>query len=99
MFVLTRYGPQVTAFLTFPVILLGGMLIPPEILPTPLTWVSALISLRWLQEYLVTSAAGSPNLAALGYAVVLTVGYAAAGIGLFGGIVDRSRREGTLDLT
>ncbi|CAN5685543.1 hypothetical protein BH18ACT7_BH18ACT7_11700 [soil metagenome] len=99
VFVLTRYGPQVTAFLTFPVILLGGMLIPPEILPTPLTWVSALISLRWLQEYLVTSAAGSPNLAALGYAVVLTVGYAAAGIGLFGGIVDRSRREGTLDLT
>lgn len=99
VFVVTRYGPQVTAFLTFPVILLGGMLIPPEILPTPLTWVSALISLRWLQEYLVTSAAGSPNLAALGYAVVLTVGYAAAGIALFGGIVDRARREGTLDLT
>lgn len=99
VFVVTRYGPQVTAFLTFPVILLGGMLIPPEILPTPLTWVSALISLRWLQEYLVTSAAGAPNLAALAYAVLLTVGYAAAGIGLFGGIVDRARREGTLDLT
>lgn len=99
VFVLTRYGPQVTAFLTFPVILLGGMLIPPEILPTPLTWVSALISLRWLQEFLVTSATGSPNLAALGYAVLLTVGYAGGGIALFGRIVDRARRVGSLDLT
>ena len=99
VFVLTRYGPQVSALLTFPVILLGGMLIPPEILPTPLAWVSALISLRWLQEYLVTTAAGTPNLAALGYAVLLTVGYALAGIRLFGRIVDRGRREGTLDLT
>lgn len=99
VFVLTRYGAQVSAFLTFPVILLGGMLIPPEVLPTPLGWVSGLISLRWLQEFLVTSSTGTPNFTALGYAVLLTVGYALAGILLFGRIVDRGRREGSLDLT
>lgn len=98
VFVVTRYGPQVSSFLTYPIILLGGMLIPAELFPPPLSWVSTVISLRWLQEFLVTSAVGTPNYVALGVAVGLTVGYAAGGIWLFGRIAQKARRDGSLDL-
>lgn len=98
VFVVTRYGAQVSAFLTFPVILLGGMLIPSNLFPPPLSWLSALISLRWLQEFLVTSAVGSPNYLALEVAVLLTVAYAVGGIWLFGRIAQKARRDGSLDL-
>ncbi|MBA3419031.1 MAG: ABC transporter permease [Geodermatophilaceae bacterium] len=98
VFVVTRYGAQVSAFLTFPIILLGGMLIPPELFPPPLNWVSAVISLRWLQEFLVTSALGAPNYTALAMAALLTVGYALGGIWLFGRIAHKARRDGSLDL-
>lgn len=98
VFVVTRYGAQISAFLTFPVILFGGMLIPPDLFPPPLNLVSSVISLRWLQEFLVTAALGSPHYAALGYAVLLTVGYALGGIWLFGRIAQKARRDGTLDL-
>lgn len=98
IFVVTRYGQQISSFLTYPIILLGGMLIPPGILPTPLSWVSSLVSLRWLQEFLVTSASGSPNLTALIYAVLLTILYAVSGLHVFNRIVRRARQEGTLDL-
>jgi ABC-2 type transport system permease protein len=98
IFVVTRYGAQISAFLTFPVILFGGMLIPPELFPPPLNWISSVVSLRWLQEFLVTAAFGAPNYAALRYAVLLTVGYALGGIRLFGRIAQKARRDGTLDL-
>jgi len=98
VFVVTRYGAQVSAFLTFPIVLLGGMLIPPELFPPPLNWVSAVISLRWLQEFLVTSALGAPNYTALAMAALLTVGYALGGIWLFGRIAHKARRDGSLDL-
>lgn len=98
LFVLSRYGPQLSSALMYPVYLLGGMLVPAESLPAAVRWVSWLISLRWLQDYFVTTASGSANVWALLAAVALTVGYVVAGLALFSRSVDLARRDGSLDL-
>lgn len=98
IFVVTRYGPAVSSALMYPVILLGGMLIPLEVLPGSVRWLSSMISLRWLQEWLTSSAYGKPNLTALLIGVALTIGYAVGGAWLFGRVALKARRDGTLDL-
>ncbi|HET8641099.1 MAG TPA: ABC transporter permease [Pseudonocardiaceae bacterium] len=98
IFVLTRYGPQVSSVLMYPVFLLGGMLIPPEVLPAAVRWVSYGISMRWLQQFLVGAAAGHVSLPALGAAIALTVAYAVAGAAMFSRFVARARRDATLDV-
>jgi ABC-2 type transport system permease protein len=97
-FVATRYAPQISSALMYPVFLLGGMLIPPESLPWTVRWVSSLVSLRWLQQFLAESAAGHANWTALLNALVLTGGYALIGVWLFRRMVTRARRDATLEL-
>lgn len=98
LFVLTRYGPQLSSALMYPVYLLGGMLIPLDLVPAWLRWLSNGISLRWLQQFLVSAVDGSPDLLALLAALVLTAGYGLAGALLFGRLIDVARKRGTLDL-
>jgi len=98
LFVLTRYAMQISSVLIYGVYVLGGMLIPPEMLPGPLGWLSSVISLHWLQEFLTGSATGQVDLSSLSMAVVLTAGYAVAGSLLFTRMVTRARSEATLDL-
>lgn len=98
LFILSRYGPQLSSALMYPIYLLGGMLIPPDLLPEWLRWLSAAISLRWLQEFLVSAAAGRPNEAALITAVLLTALYTVVGVRLFRRLTDFARRQGSLDL-
>jgi ABC-2 type transport system permease protein len=98
LFLLTRYGPALSSALMYPVFLLGGMLVPLTLIPGWLRWASALISLRWLQEFFVSTSTGAPDGRALLLAVVLTAGYAVAGVALFRRIVGIARRQGTLDL-
>lgn len=97
IFVLTRHGSQVSSALTYPVFLLGGLLIPPDLLPAWVRPVSSLLSLRWLQEFLSAGAEGSANLTAPAAALVLTVVYALGGARIFRRMVDRAREEGTID--
>ena len=98
IFVLTRYGPQLSSALMYPVFLLGGMLIPPDLLPPALRWVSYGISLRWLQQFLVGAATGELELRALAFAIALTLLYGLLGVLLFQRIVTRARRDSTLEL-
>jgi ABC-2 type transport system permease protein len=98
IFVLTRYGPQLSSALMYPVFLLGGMLIPPDALPSGLRWVSYGISLRWLQQFLAGAATGEVELRPLAFAIALTALYGLLGVLLFQRIVTRSRRESTLEL-
>jgi ABC-2 type transport system permease protein len=98
LFVLTRHGPQLSSALTYPVYLLGGMLIPTASLPPGVRWASSVISLRWCAEFLVTSARGTPNLTALTVAVALTICYALLGVVVFRRVVDRARHGGSIEL-
>jgi ABC-2 type transport system permease protein len=98
VFVLTRHAVHVTAALMYPIFILGGLLIPIRLIPWPLAWLSHLISLYWINQFLDSAAAGTFNPRAAALALVLTAGYFWAGSLLFTRVIDRARRKGTIDL-
>lgn len=98
LFVLTRFGPQLSAALMYPVFLLGGLLTPLSTLPSGIRWLSWGISLRWTKAFLASAATGAPNLFALGMVVALTAGYAVAAAMAFNRFSALARKEGTIDL-
>jgi ABC-2 type transport system permease protein len=70
LFLLTRHGLAWSGALIYPVFILGGLLIPSNLLPSWLSWMSSLLSLHWINEFVVeASRRGSfapvPLLAAL----------------------------------
>lgn len=97
VFVLTRHGAQVSSALMYPIFLLGGMMIPLSAVPSPLSWVSGLVSLRWIQEFLVSAAAGAPHFLSLTIASALTLAYGMCGFYVFKLVVIRARRDGEID--
>jgi ABC-2 type transport system permease protein len=98
LFLLTRYGPQLSSALLYPVFLLAGLLIPPSFFPPAIRWVGWFVNLRWAQEFLVSSARGDPDFGALGLVGLLTVGYAVVGVLAFRRIDALARSRGTLEL-
>ncbi|MET9760113.1 ABC transporter permease [Streptomyces sp. NPDC006372] len=95
---LTRYGLQVSAALMYPVFILGGLLVPPDLLPGFLHWLPSLISLRWAREFLTNAAAGTVSWQALIWLVALTTVYFLLAVKAFARVIDHARREGTLEL-
>lgn len=98
LFVLTRFGPQLSSAIMYPVFLLGGMLIPLDLLPAPLRLLSALVSFRWVQQFFTAAVAGSTDWTALGIAFALSAVYAILAGTAFRKVVDRARRMGNLDV-
>lgn len=98
LFLLTRHGPAWSGALMYPVFILGGLLIPPALLPDWLSWLSSAVSLRWINEYLVGAATGAPRPASLAVAAALTLAYLLVAVWSLRRAGDRARREGTLDL-
>jgi ABC-2 type transport system permease protein len=83
----------------YPVFILGGLLIPPVLLPRWVGWASTLTSLRWAREFLAGAAVGAPRPADLGMVLLLTAGYAVAGVAAFARVSDLARERGTLELS
>lgn len=98
LFLLTRYGPQLSSALLYPIYLLGGLLIPPQSLPAVLEPVAAAISLRWATEFLVAATTGRVAVLPLAVAVGLTVLYFGIGHVAFAKVVDLARGDGRLVL-
>jgi ABC-2 type transport system ATP-binding protein len=98
LLVVSRHGTAISGAIGVPVSLLGGTLLPLSFLPEPATWLSRLISLSWLQDFLRTAIAGPLDWTPFAWAVALSVAYAAVGVRVFGRMIDRARREATLDL-
>lgn len=98
LFVLTRHAIHVSSALMYPVLLLGGMLIPLPAVPAALRPLSWPVSLRWANDVLRAAVAGSPDLRALGLVLLLSAGYAAGGALAFRAVDRLVRRKGTLDL-
>ncbi|MEH1016372.1 ABC transporter permease [Micromonospora sp. CPCC 206060] len=98
LFLVTRHGLAWSGALIYPVFILGGLLIPPDALPAWLRWVPALLSLRWVHEFVVAVSGGSVRLAPLGVAVALTLGYLLLAVVCLRVAVDAGRRKGTLEL-
>lgn len=97
LLMLSRYAFQLTTALGMPVLLLGGTIIPPSLLPGWISWLPNAINLSWLQRFLVSTAHDTAWLY-LGIAVGLSGLYAVVGVRAVGVMLDRARREGSLDL-
>ncbi len=95
LFLLTRHGPQLSSALMYPVFILGGMLIPPELLPLWLRWVALLFSFRWVELFLLT---GGTRWGQLGVAALLGLGYLALARVAFARVLRRARDRGTIEL-
>lgn len=98
LFVLTRYGGQLSAALMYPVFLLAGLLTPLSALPQAFQWLSWGISLRWAMTFLTSTTAGTPDLFALGMVLALTAVYGVAAAAAFNRFSLLARSKGTIDL-
>jgi ABC-2 type transport system permease protein len=98
LFVLSRHGHHLSSLMMYPVYLLGGLLIPAGVLPEALRWPAALISLRWVGQFLGEAARGRIDVAALCVAIALTMGYLAAASLAFSRVTAGARHRGTLDV-
>jgi ABC-2 type transport system permease protein len=99
LFLLTRSAGRIAEAATYPVFILGGLVVPLSLLPG---WVRPLadgVSLHWGAELLHAASAGSAQSAhAWLLLLATTCAYALLVSLLFHRVVDRARRDGSLDL-
>lgn len=98
VFLVSRFGSQISGALMYPVFLLSGLLIPLGLIPGPVRFLSWLISFRWAMEFFVSCAARTPDLRYFGLTILLSAGYAVLGHRVFAYVSRRARVDGTLDL-
>jgi ABC-2 type transport system permease protein len=98
LFIGTQYGTQLSGALMYPVYLVGGMLIPPDVLPEPVERLSALVSLRWASSFITHAIGGSVRPGELSVLCGLTLGYAVVAVWVFDRVVHNARSEGRLVL-
>jgi ABC-2 type transport system permease protein len=98
LFIRTHYGTQLSGALMYPIYLVGGMLIPPDVLPGPVELLSTLVSLRWASAFISHAVGGSVRPGELAILFGLTVGYAVVAVWLFNRVVHNTRRSGRLVL-
>lgn len=99
VFVLTRSAGRISEAIMYPVFILGGLLVPISLLPAWVQPISAVVSLRWGGELLRASAAGEPQSGtAWLMLVVTTAAYGVLAKVLFHRVLDKVRKDGTLEL-
>jgi ABC-2 type transport system permease protein len=94
----SRHGDHISNALGVPVTLLGGTVIPLSFLPDPVTLISSLISLSWLQRFLSSTASDSLEWLSLLVALCLTLLYGAVAALFLTRALRTARADGTLDL-
>lgn len=98
LFVLTRYGAQLSAALAYPVFLTAGLLIPQSMIPSWARPIGSLVSLRWIQQFLTSAAGSDLDVSALSVAAVLTAAYAVIGTATFSWVSQLARSRGSIEL-
>lgn len=95
--ILSRHAFQLTTAFGAPVLLLGGTVIPHEVLPQWVSVIGNAINLAWLQRFLA-STTQDPSWSYLAIAILISAIYAAVGAWCIHIMMRRARREGTLEL-
>lgn len=96
MTLLTRAATRVIEALTYPVFVLGGLIVPTSELPRWLQWPGWLVSLHWAVVG-ISGRSTSVRVAALAAIGLLTLGYACAAVWTTQLVLDRARKRATLE--
>jgi ABC-2 type transport system permease protein len=91
----SRGAAMVIDTFVYVIFVLGGLLIPVNLLPAVLRWPAEAVSLHHVAIMVVHHRLESAQALAVG---ALSIGYLAAGIAVMAAAARRARREGTLDL-
>jgi ABC-2 type transport system permease protein len=99
VFMLTRAAPRISEALMYPIFIVGGMLVPVQLLPGWAQPASNGVSLYWGSRLVKEASVGAPQRLGdwLGLALT-TAAYGLLAHLSFSRVVDRARREGSLDL-
>lgn len=97
LLMLSRHAFQLTTAFGAPVLLLGGTVVPHEVLPSWAAAAGSVLNLAWLQRFLA-STAGRPDWGALAVGVGISAAYALVGVRCVGVMLRRARRDGSLEL-
>ncbi|MFC2403660.1 MAG: ABC transporter permease [Corynebacterium matruchotii] len=81
-----------------PMLLLGGLLIPPSYLPPVVSWVSALINLYWLRQFL-SSLTTTPDWSSLLIGCLVSICYLLGAWLCIRHMVTRAKVRGTFEFT
>jgi len=98
LLILTKYAFQLTAAFGTPILLFGGTLIPLTMLPKGISWIGWLVNLSWLQKFMA-STSGNVAWLDLAVGVLVSVVYTVIGVKGVHVMLNRARKEGTIDLT
>jgi ABC-2 type transport system permease protein len=99
VFLLTRSALRIAETLTYPVFILGGLLVPVGVLPSWAQPLSTVVSLHWATELLAEAAAGRAQRPAQWMLLLATsVSYAVLSWVALRAVLRRVRAEGTLEL-
>ncbi|GAB3523017.1 ABC transporter permease [Phytohabitans suffuscus] len=97
LFVRTRFAPQLSAVLLYPVFLLGGLLTPLSSIPAGVRWLSWGVSLRWGMAFLASAISGTADMFALLMLIGTTAAYAVVAALAFNRFSIIARTKGTID--
>lgn len=99
LFVVTRSAGRIAEAATYPVFILGGLVVPLSLLPHWVRPLADVVSLRWGAALLRAASAGTPQPGRDWlFLLATTAAYGVLAWFLFGRMVDRGRRDGTLEL-
>ena len=95
---LSRAGLRIIEALGYPVFVLGGIVIPPDLLAPALRWPAQAVSLHHVAGLLHDASHGrAPAVAPLTGVLLLTTLYLAGGAWAFNAVLRRGRARGTLE--
>jgi ABC-2 type transport system permease protein len=97
LFLLTRNGVIWSGALMYPVFVLGGLMLPPAVLPAWLRWVPQVLSLHWINEFLGGATGRGVSVVPLAVAVLLTIAYGIIARSTYRWSIDKARQRGSLD--
>ncbi|MEU9103513.1 hypothetical protein AB0D54_03955 [Streptomyces xanthophaeus] len=99
LFLLTRAAIRVAEVLVYPVLIIGGLLIPLTELPGWIQPLAGGLSLHWVSVLLTDAAAGRPSATTAWCALAATgLLYTAAARLAFRRVLHRARKEGNLEI-
>jgi hypothetical protein len=99
LLILSRNPFHITNLFGTPVLLLGGILIPPSYLPGPLSWLSRGLNFYWLRQFMDSLSAPHPRYDLLAVGLTLSAAYLTLARLAMRRLVALAKKEGTFELS